>query len=60
MLNGTAPTGKNCETPIDALLKTGKKHGFNSTPTIVFANGKVVPGMISAEMIEKKLDESTN
>ena len=60
MLNGTTPTGRNCEAPIDVLLKIGKQHGFNSTPTIVFANGKVVPGMISAEIIEKKLNESTN
>ena len=60
MLNGTTPTGKECEAPIDTLLKIGKQHGFNSTPTIVFANGKTVPGMISAEIIEKKLNESTN
>ena len=60
MLNGTTPTGKSCEAPIDTLLKIGKQHGFNSTPTIVFANGKTVPGMISAEIIEKKLNESTN
>ena len=60
MINGTTPTGKECDAPIDALLRTGKQHGFNSTPTIVFANGKTVPGMISAEIIEKKLNESTN
>ena len=60
MLNGTTPTEKDCEAPINALLKTGKKYGFNSTPTIIFANGKIVPGMISAEMIEKKLNEPTN
>jgi thiol:disulfide interchange protein DsbC len=60
MLNGTAPTGKNCEAPIETLLQTGKKYGFNSTPTIVFANGTVVPGMISAKVIEKKLNEPTN
>jgi len=60
MINGTTPTGKECDAPIDALLKIGKQHGFNSTPTIVFANGKTVPGMISAEIIEKKLNESTN
>ena len=60
MLNGTTPTGGNCDAPIDTLLKIGKQHGFNSTPTIVFANGKTVPGMISAEIIEKKLNESTN
>ena len=60
MLNGITPTEKECEAPIDTLLKTGKKHGFNSTPTIVFANGNIVPGMISAEIIEKKLNEHTN
>jgi len=60
MLNGTTPTGKECEAPIDTLLKIGKQHGFNSTPTIVFANGETVPGMISAEIIEKKLNEPTN
>ena len=60
MINGTTPTGKECDAPIDALLRTGKQHGFNSTPTIVFANGKTVPGMISAEIIEKKLNEPTN
>ena len=60
MLNGVSPTGTSCETPIDTLLQTGKKYGFNSTPTIVFANGTIVPGMISAEMIEEKLNEPTD
>ncbi len=60
MFNGVRPSGTSCEAPIDTLLQTGKKLGFNSTPTIVFANGTIVPGMISAEMIEKKLNEPTN
>lgn len=60
MLNGVKPTGKSCETPINTLLQTGKKYGFNSTPTIVFANGTIVPGMIPAEMIEEKLNEPIN
>lgn len=60
MFNGVRATGTSCETPIDTLLQTGKKYGFNSTPTIVFANGTIVPGMLSAEMIEKKLNEPTN
>jgi len=60
MFNGVRPTGTNCEAPIDILLQTGKKYGFNSTPTIIFTNGTIVPGMISAEMIEKKLNETTN
>ena len=60
MLNSIKPTGTDCKTPIDTLLQTGKKHGFNSTPTIIFADGTVVPGMISAETIEKKLNIPTN
>lgn len=55
MLKGTAPAGKNCETPIDTLLQVGRKHGINGTPTLIFADGSVVPGMITTEIIEKKL-----
>jgi thiol:disulfide interchange protein DsbC len=60
MLNSIKPTGTDCKTPIDALLQIGKKNGFNSTPTIIFDDGTVVPGMISAETIEKKLNVPTN
>lgn len=60
MLNSIKPTGTNCKTPTDTLLQIGKKHGFNSTPTIIFADGTIVPGMISAETIEKKLNVPTN
>ena len=60
MLNSIKPTGTDCKTPIDALIQIGKKHGFNSTPTMIFADGTVVPGMISAETIEKKLNVPTN
>lgn len=60
MANGVRPAGADCETPIDTLLQIGKKYGFNSTPTIIFADGTIIPGMISAEMIEKKLNEPTN
>ena len=60
MLNNIRPTIVNCETPINILLQTGKKNGFNSTPTIVFANGTIVPGMIPAVTIEEKLNEPIN
>jgi len=60
MLNAIKPTGTNCRTPIDTLILLGKKHGFNSTPTMIFADGTIVPGMISAEMIEKKLNAPIN
>ncbi|MEE9222416.1 MAG: DsbC family protein [Nitrosomonadaceae bacterium] len=60
MLKAIKPTGTNCKTPIDTFLQIGKKHGFNSTPTMIFADGTVVSGMMSAGMIEKKLNTPTN
>lgn len=59
MLRDIAPTGKSCETPLDTLLQTGRKHGITGTPTLIFADGSIVPGMIPAETIEKKLSEAT-
>jgi thiol:disulfide interchange protein DsbC len=59
MLRGVAPTGKTCETPLETLIEAGKKNGVNGTPTLIFADGAVVPGMISADNIEKKLSAAT-
>lgn len=59
MLKDMAPTGKSCETPIDTLLQTGRTHGITGTPTLIFADGSIVPGMIPAETIEKKLGAAT-
>ena len=59
MLKDAVPTGKSCETPIETLLQTGQKHGVNGTPTLIFADGSIVPGMITADIIEKKLGTAT-
>ena len=59
MLKDTAPAGKDCETPIETLLRTGRKNGVTGTPTLIFADGSVVPGMITADVIEKKLGPAT-
>lgn len=56
MLKGIAPTGKDCDAPIDKLLQAGQKNGISGTPTLIFANGSVAPGMIPAETIEKRLN----
>jgi thiol:disulfide interchange protein DsbC len=56
MLKGAAPTGKNCDTPIETILQAGRKNGINGTPTLIFTDGSVIPGMIAADTIEKKLN----
>ncbi len=58
MLRGIAPAGKNCEAPIETLLQAGRKNGINGTPTLIFADGSVVPGMVPADTIEKKLSSA--
>lgn len=55
MLRDIAPTGKSCETPLETLVQAGKKNGINGTPTLIFADGSIIPGMITADAIEKKL-----
>lgn len=56
MLKGVAPTGKNCDTPIETILQAGRKNGINGTPTLIFPDGSVIPGMIAADTIETKLN----
>jgi thiol:disulfide interchange protein DsbC len=59
MLKDIAPTGKDCETPIGKLLQAGQKNGISGTPTLIFADGSVAPGLMNAEAIEKKLGASS-
>ena len=58
MLEGVAPENKNCETPIQALLKSGRDNRVTGTPTLIFADGSVVGGMIPATTIEERLQKA--
>ncbi len=59
MLRGVAPTGKDCETPLTALLKSGQENKVTGTPTLIFADGSVVGGMIPMATIEEKLKDAS-
>ena len=45
----------DCKTPISKILKLGKDLGISSTPTIILANGKRVPGAIPYKQLEEYL-----
>ena len=60
MLKGVAPTGKDCETPLEALLKAGRENKVSGTPTLIFADGSVVGGMIPAADIEERLSNAND
>lgn len=55
MANGKLPKAGRCETPIDRNLRLGNTLGINGTPTIIFDNGVIVPGVLPAVEIERRL-----
>lgn len=60
MLKGIAPAGKECETPLEALVKSGRDNKVSGTPTLIFADGSIVGGMIPAATIEEKLQNAAS
>lgn len=58
MLRGVAPKAQECETPIPTLLKSGQENRVTGTPTLIFADGSIVGGMIPAAAIEEKLQSA--
>jgi thiol:disulfide interchange protein DsbC len=60
MLKATAPSGKDCETPLSKLLESGQQNRITGTPTLIFADGSIVSGLIPLQEIEKRLDQAQN
>lgn len=44
-----------CANPVDATIALGQKLKVSGTPTLFFANGQRVPGMVPAAQLEKLL-----
>lgn len=59
MLRGIKPKEQDCETPIPSLLRAGQENRVTGTPTLIFADGSIVGGMIPAEAIEEKLQTAS-
>lgn len=55
MANGKLPDASTCETPIERNLRLGNTLGVNGTPTIIFEDGALAPGMLPAAEIERRL-----
>jgi thiol:disulfide interchange protein DsbC len=57
MQKGVVPTASGaCNNPIEKIVEFGRAKGINGTPTLVFADGSRVPGMIPAGEMQKMLD----
>ena len=56
ILNGQLPkTAGNCEVPLEKVGELARSVGVNSTPTLIFANGKRMIGAQPYKEIEKAL-----
>jgi thiol:disulfide interchange protein DsbC len=55
MLKGIDPPAAKCANPLDRNLALGDKLHIDGTPTIVFADGRVRAGTMSAEDLEHSL-----
>ncbi len=59
MLKGVRPTVKgNCVTPVDDLDKIGNKLGIGITPTVIFADGAPMNGMVSAADMDRLMNQT--
>lgn len=53
------PEGEgNCENPIDKVIAIGKKYRVSATPTLVFTDGRTIPGALSLAQLETELNKS--
>lgn len=56
MLKGNLPTNDgSCETPLPQLQAVAQKYRVVATPTLVFMDGRVIPGALPRDRLEKEL-----
>jgi thiol:disulfide interchange protein DsbC len=57
--SGKLPTNKgDCATPIAKTALLGRKYHVSATPTLVFADGTMVPGAIPLDQLESELKQA--
>ena len=57
MKTGKVPTKRNCENPIQRNIQLAQRLGILGTPTLLSADGRMLPGAASSERIEQWLAE---
>jgi thiol:disulfide interchange protein DsbC len=59
MLMRSAPEAKaSCDNPVDRIVEFGRGKGINGTPTLIFADGRMISGAIPEAQLEQILNES--
>lgn len=60
MLNNVQPPAGTCNASADKALELGKKFNVSGTPTLIFADGTLVPGYLPGPELEKALNGTLN
>lgn len=58
MLKNVEPAARNCDAPLEKIAALGQKYRIQGTPTLVFADGRVIPGMIPAQRLEAEFNKA--
>ena len=54
--NGKDPAPKTCDNPVEAHMDLGRSIGVQGTPSIVFEDGRVLPGYVPAARLAAMLE----
>ena len=61
MLQRVTPTAApTCGNPVADLVQFGQNHKINSTPTLIYADGRVAPGAAPAADVERMLNTAAS
>ncbi|MBI1175624.1 MAG: thioredoxin fold domain-containing protein [Sideroxydans sp.] len=60
LLRNVVPPTANCKTQTAKVLALGQKYRVSGTPTLIFADGSLVPGYMPAAALEKALDGASS
>ena len=55
MAAGKLPEGVTCDNPVERNVHLGGSLGINGTPTLIFGDGAMAPGLLPAAEIERRL-----
>lgn len=55
--NGEDPGDATCSNPIEAQFQLGQRVGVSGTPTIIFEDGSIQPGYLTADQLLQRLQQ---
>jgi thiol:disulfide interchange protein DsbC len=57
--SGKLPDNKgDCPTPIAEVAELGQKYHVNATPTLIFADGSIIPGALQLDRLEAEVNNA--